>query len=333
MLQHGRLYKAHLILPILYLFIVLGVNYYLGFISFNFQVTSLAARDAATALIAPLLVAFAWWASYKTLYSSAFYLSFLLSHRRKKSRARLAETLRFTFFSQLLKALPYIFVCALLVSSGYVFSQGIADKITEQPKRVVLLLQAIPMWLTGLSLFSSNIIVLRFIKRHLQKHFRVRLFEMEEMMPLCKLVLHNVCLLSILLAIYSITFLFVEVPLTDAVLLSVISLLIVLLLFQPILEVHSVVAKRRSLALARINDSLKTEISPEKRVSETRRLVDDDTRLQFISDLLTVRTEIERAPSWPLTLPFTLKILVLILLPMLSWTGAGLMSQLIKVIL
>ena len=152
-------------------------------------------------------------------------------------------------------------------------------------------------------------------------------------MPLCKLVLHNFCLSSILLALYSITFLFVEVPVTDAVLLSVISLLIVLLLFQPIWEVHSVVAKRRSLALARINDSLKTEISPEKRVSETRRLVDDDTRLQFISDLLTVRTEMERAPSWPLTLPFTLKILVLILLPMLSWTGAGLMSQLIKVIL
>lgn len=152
-------------------------------------------------------------------------------------------------------------------------------------------------------------------------------------MPLCKLVLHNFCLTSILLAIYSVTFLFVDVPLTDAMLLSVISLLIVLLLLQPILEVHSVVSKRRSLTLARINESLKMETSPEMRVTETRRLVDDDTRLQFISDLLTVRTEVERAPSWPLTLPFTLKILVLILLPMLSWTGAGLMSQLIKVIL
>ncbi|OJF67676.1 hypothetical protein BK026_02110 [Alteromonas sp. V450] len=233
----------------------------------------------------------------------------------------------------MLKALPYIFVCALVVSIGYVFSQGIADKVTEQPKRVFLLLQAVPIWLAGLSLFSSNIIVLRFIKRHLQKHFRVRLFEMEEMMPLCKLVLHNFCLTSILLAIYSVTFLFVDVPLTDAMLLSVISLLIVLLLLQPILEVHSVVSKRRSLTLARINESLKMETSPEMRVTETRRLVDDDTRLQFISDLLTVRTEVERAPSWPLTLPFTLKILVLILLPMLSWTGAGLMSQLIKVIL
>lgn len=171
------------------------------------------------------------------------------------------------------------------------------------------------------------------IKRHLQKHFRIRLFEMEKLMPLCKLVLHNFCLTSILLAIYSVTFLFVDVPLTDAMLLSVISLLIVLLLLQPILEVHSVVSKRRSLTLARINESLKMETSPEMRVTETRRLVDDDTRLQFISDLLTVRTEVERAPSWPLTLPFTLKILVLILLPMLSWTGAGLMSQLIKVIL
>lgn len=116
-------------------------------------------------------------------------------------------------------------------------------------------------------------------------------------------------------------------------LLSVISFLIVLILFQPILEAHNVVDKRRSLTLARINDSLKIEMSPEKRFSVTRRLVDDDNRLQFISDLLTVRTEIERAPSWPLTLPFTLKILALILLPMLSWTGAGLVSQLIKVVL
>ena len=96
------------------------------------------------------------------------------------------------------------------------------------------------------------------------------------------------------------------------------------------LEVHRVVAQKRMLTLTRINDSLKIEISPEKRVSVTRRLVDNDSRLQFISDLLTVRTEIERAPSWPLTFPFTLKIFALILLPMLSWTGAGLVSQVIK---
>ncbi len=333
MFQHGRLYKPHYLLPALYLFIVLSMNFYLGFISLDYEATSLAARDAGTALTAPILVAFAWWASHQTLESSAIYLSFLLSHRRKKSRLRLVDTVRLTFISQQSKVLPYIVVIAVCVASGYVFSQGIADKVTEQPKRLFLLVQAIPMWISGLLLFTSNIIVLRFIKRHLEKHFRIRLFEMEKLMPLCKLVLHNFCLASVLLAIYSITFLFVEVPLTDAMLLSVISFLLVLLLLQPILEVHHVVAQKRSLALARINDSLKIEISPENRISATRRLVDNDGRLQFISDLLTVRTEIERAPSWPLTLPFTLKIFALILLPMLSWTGAGLVSQLIKAVL
>ena len=134
MLQHGRLYKAHLILPILYLFIVLGVNYYLGFISFDFQVTSLAARDAATALIAPLLVAFAWWASYKTLYSSAFYLSFLLSHRRKKSRVRLAETLRLTFLSQLFKAVPYILFVRFLFQAATYFPKVSPIKLQSSPK-------------------------------------------------------------------------------------------------------------------------------------------------------------------------------------------------------
>lgn len=330
MLQHGRLYKAHYLLPALYLLIVLSINFYLGFISFDYEATSLAARDAGTALTAPILVAFAWWATNKTLESSSVYLSFLLSHRRKKSRLRLVETIRNTFHAQRSKMLPYIVMTAVSFAGGYVFSQDIADNVTEHPARLFLLLQAIPMWISGLLLFTSNIIVLRFIKRHLQKHFRIRLFEMERMMPLCKLVLHNFCLGSILLAIYSLTFLFVEVPFTDALLLSVFSFLLVLLLFQPILEVHRVVAQKRMLTLTRINDSLKIEISPEKRVSATRRLVDNDSRLQFISDLLTVRTEIERAPSWPLTFPFTLKIFALILLPMLSWTGAGLVSQVIK---
>jgi len=320
-------------LHLLYLLIFLTANAALGFISFGLDPSSLAARDSAIALTAPFLVAFAWWAHRQTIDKSSVYLSFLLSHRRKRRRDKVEERIRVIISENLSKSSLPIFTVAIFLACSYVLSQDIADTLSDEPKRAFLVAQAIPMWTTGLFLFAANIAVLRFIKRHLRKHFRVRLFEVEHLRPLCMLVLYNFFIASVYLCIFAVSFVFITVPITDAFLLTVFSLTTLLVLFQPIFEVHNVVADKKVKALERINEVLKKETLEKNSKGSTRRLVDSDAKLQFISDLLTVRSEIESAPSWPLTLPFAIKVSFLVFLPLISWTGAGLVSQAIKQVL
>lgn len=320
-------------LYLVYLLTFLTANAALGFISFGLDPSSLAARDSATALTAPFLVAFAWWAHRQTVDKSSVYLSFLLSHRRKKRRDKVEERIRVIISENLRKSFFPVFALAVFLACFYILSQGIADTLGDEPKRTFLIAQAIPIWTTGLFLLAANVAVLRFIKRHLRKHFRVRLFEIEHLRPLCMLVLHNFFIASVYLCIFAVSFIFITVTTADVFLLTVFSLIILLVLFQPIFEVHNVVADKKSKALERINEVLKKETLETYSKSATRRLVDSDTKLQFISDLLTVRSEIEGAPSWPLTLPFAIKVSFLVFLPLLSWTGAGLVSQAIKQVL
>ncbi len=316
--------------PLLYAVIMLTINGLLGFISFSYSPESLAARDAGAAFVLPVLTAMAWWGYRFNVVKAAQYLAPVISHRRRNSVSRIQGWLIRLLVSRVEQVRWALVIAALVLSSAYLISQGITDTLAEQPVRIILLIQAFPLWLAVLHVLTANILTLKFLKKHLNEYFRVRLFEIERLRPVCHLVVTNFLVASLLITVYSLNALFITLPLTDALLMLVFSLVILMVLIQPVIEMSKIVGTRREMTLSRINDTLKIQLQNAAPNKDDRRLVDNTERLQFISDLLTVRKEISNAPVWPMNFPSTVKILVLMVLPLASWTGSGVVAQLMK---
>ena len=317
--------------PVFYGVLLLVINSLLGFISFSHPPDSMAARDAGAAFVVPVLTAMAWWGYRINVVKAARYLAAVISHRRRNSLARIQSWITRLLVSRVEQVRWALVMAALILSSAYLISQGITDTLSEQPIRIILLMQAFPLWLSILHVLTANVLTLKFLRKHLNQYFRVRLFEIERLRPVCHLVVTNFLVASLLLTIFGLNALFITLPLADALLMLVFSLVILLILIQPVIEMSKIVSARREMTLSRINDTLKVQLdtasAPQK---DDRRLVDNTERLQFISDLLTVRKEISNAPVWPMNFPSTIKILALMILPLVSWTGSGVVAQLMK---
>ena len=317
--------------PVLYGVTLLAINTLLGFISFSYPPDSLAARDAGAAFVLPILTAMAWWGYRIVVVKTSQYLAAVISHRRRNSLSRIQRWLVRLLVSRVDRVRWGLVLAALTLSLAYLISQGLTDTLKEEPTRIVLLLQAFPLWLSILHVLTANVFTLKFLRKHLNDYFRVRLFEIERLRPVCHMVVTNFLVASLLLTIFSLNALFITLPLIDALLMLVFSLVILLILIQPVIEMSKIVSVRRAMTLSRINDILKIQLNTSSAPqNDDRRLVDNSERLQFISDLLTVRKEISNAPVWPMNFPSTIKILALMMLPLLSWTGSGVVAQLMK---
>jgi hypothetical protein len=144
-------------------------------------------------------------------------------------------------------------------------------------------------------------------------------------------VIVNFLLSFLTISAYSINGLFVDIPDTDKYVVLTVCLVIAFFLLSPIYLIRKVIKKRKEMMLERINESLNEQILVNSDGSSYRRLVDNDIRLQFISDLLIVRKEVNQAPLWPMSVPFAVKMMLILMLPVLSWMGAGFVSQFLKV--
>ncbi|WP_414830496.1 hypothetical protein [Alteromonas sp. H39] len=334
MQKHMRNARELAAAPLFYGMILLSVNSLLGFISFSHPPDSLAARDAGAAFVIPILTAMAWWGYRINVVKASQYLAAVISHRRHDNLSRMEGWLVRIMVSRVEQLRWMLVIAALVLSTAYLVSQEITATLGDEPRRIILLVQAFPLWLSILHVLTANVLTLKFLRKHLNQYFRVRLFEIERLRPVCHLVVTNFLVASLLLTIFGLNALFITLPLADALLMLVFSLVILLILLQPVIEMSKIVSLRREMTLSRINDTLKIQLkgasAPQK---DDRRLVDNTARLQFISDLLTVRKEISNAPVWPMTFPSTIKIVVLMVLPVVSWTGSGVVAQLMKQIM
>jgi hypothetical protein len=189
----------------------------------------------------------------------------------------------------------------------------------------------LPLWFCLINFIMALMVVFQLLKIYTTKYLRVRLFEIEELSPLCNVVMVNLLLSFLIISTYAINGLFIDIPNTDKYLVLMGCLVLAFFLLSPMFLIRKVIRKRKEMMLERINQSLNEQMLANTDENSYRRLVDDETRLQFISDLLIVRKEINQAPLWPMRLPFTIKIVLILMLPILSWLGAGLVSQLLKV--
>jgi hypothetical protein len=99
------------------------------------------------------------------------------------------------------------------------------------------------------------------------------------------------------------------------------------LLFFPIVKVKHIVSQRKRLALERIRDALKSATQSDERLK--RRLTDSPKRLEEINNLVGVREEIARTKEWPISLPVGIRVVLVVLIPPISWVSASLVDWIV----
>jgi hypothetical protein len=99
------------------------------------------------------------------------------------------------------------------------------------------------------------------------------------------------------------------------------------LLFFPIFKVRRIVSHRKQLALERIRDALKSATQSDELLK--RRLTDSPKRLEEINNLVGVREEITRTKEWPISMPVGIRVVLVVLIPPISWISASIVDWLV----
>ncbi|WP_395343169.1 hypothetical protein PN836_002795 [Ningiella sp. W23] len=197
--------------------------------------------------------------------------------------------------------------------------------------RYLLFAQAIPIWTSILYILFTMILLFQILTKHIKRYLRVRLFEIELLKPLSEIIFTNFFVAISIIAVYPLNALVYDLPFIELVLMFVFSCLTLALLCYPVIVTRQTLLIRKEQMLERLNHSLSEQMSTTSALSNNRRLVDDDSRVKFISDLLLVRKEIGNTGITAIDLPFSFKLSLLMLIPLVSWVGAALVSQLLKV--
>lgn len=324
-------------LPLAYLLVVLVVNVLFDTVTLEHPRDSIMARDAAAALTLPFLTMLLWWGRRVSMLSAASSLAHIVSHRRQREALRLSGVLLGTLVVSLRRRQHIPILASLFLFAGYVYAEDLyrgfeSLAILNKFGRLALLLQGWGLWYCLLNFVTSLVIQFLMIKQYLNRYLRVRLFEIEELSPACNIVIVNFCIAVFALCCYPLHAIFIDIPDTDQYVLLVLSVIIAVLLLAPVFFIRNIVARHKALTLERINAALSEHTLHNSSAVSNRRLVDNEGRLQVIADLLVVRKEIDNAPLWPMNMPFAFKMVILLSLPMLSWMGAGIVSQLLKLI-
>jgi hypothetical protein len=300
--------------------------------SFDFPRDSIEARDAGAAVVLPILTTLCFVGQGFLVRVFTQNMSVLIAHRRGRTLEQVSIYLKHIILTNVKRALPFIFGIMLFVVAVYFSSQGLILADTGNQYRYILLLQALPLWISILCFAYTVLVIYMLMHRHIAKNLRVRLFEIEKMQPLSNIVLASFSVASALVSVYAMQVVVINIPLADIILISTALMLTLGLLIWPLVVVRAKLYESRENTVDRLNESLNIQLQRQPETKSTRRLVDDNIRMQFISDLLLVRKEVAETSLFPINLPFTSKLVMLMLLPFVSWVGAALVSQMLKVV-
>lgn len=194
-------------------------------------------------------------------------------------------------------------------------------------KRLPLSLQAIYFFVAVILLITSLVRITALLTRFATRDLRIELFYIEELVPLADAVLWNTISISAALALSPIFWLGRTIPALDISLVMAVLMATLYLLFFPILKVKKIVSQRKRLALERIRGALKAATQSDELLK--RRLTDSPKRLEEINNLVGVREEITRTKEWPISLPVGIRVVLVVLIPPISWISASLVDWIV----
>ena len=199
--------------------------------------------------------------------------------------------------------------------------------VLDNLKRTPLIIQSVYFWIAVILVISSLVRITLLLTKYATRDLRIELFHIEELMPLADSVLWNTVSVSVALTLSPIFWLGREIPALDVSLILTVLLVTLYLLLFPIFRVRQIVSKRKKLALERIRDAFKSATKSDDMAK--RRLTDSAKRLEEINNLVGVRKEITRTKEWPISLPVGVRLVLIVLVPPVSWVGASLVDWLV----
>jgi len=285
--------------------------------------------ETQTALVIPIIAAFSWWGIRVGISLIETCLSQMITFAHKHHYDNTKQWLHVHIEKSIQKATPLVFFASFVVVTYYGLVNDVVRNFLDLDTRIVLFFQAWVAWFLFFKLLLVVYLGQKLIAQHLQKKRRIRIFEVEQFTHVCQLMIVNFFIPSTLITLTGLIAFFLHSSPIDMYVAALALLIVLTFTLYPAYLIRKVLGQQREKTLTRINETLNIQME-SKHLNDKRRLVDDFERLQFVSDLLAIRKEVNGISLWPINLPFTVQIAILAFIPILSWTGAGIVSQVLK---
>lgn len=213
------------------------------------------------------------------------------------------------------------------VASIYMYSEGLLA-FDLSPLRLFLNVLAIAFWILCVFSTLQVIYVTRFVINNFLNRKNIDLFSIKKLIPISDLVITNTVLSSLCLALIPLFWVGQVIPTIDKFIVAGVFLMLCWFLFWPVLRVQKTISAKKSMAIERINESVKLLFDDSH--EDKRRLTDDPERLRQLSALISAKREIANASEWPINLPQSLKGLLFSLSIPLSWVAGSLIETFIS---
>lgn len=308
-------WPLHFVLSISVGSLMIIVAYITG--AFESTEDELALRIFNGAIAMPVFIVYGWiciaWLQYKTRHC---FEQLIGEHLPESAFGECDRFLSRTLSANLVRAVLLGFLTMFL----YLYSEDLFAENLE-PALLLMNIYAVPFWAVVFLLTMQLYATTGFVIQRFLSHEKIDLFGLKKIQPISDLVIANTFVATFALALIPLFWMGRSVPDIDKVIIVVAFIIITFYLFLPVLQVQTVIARKKRLAISRINQSF-LGLFDSKQV-QNRRLVDDPIRLRKLSSLISAKQEISGSSEWLLTLPQSIKSVVISASIPASWAAAS----------
>lgn len=309
-----------------FLYAILGVtgSYLLGAFDTPNPEDAKLAKEFNAGFALPIFTGLLWFINATMLQRAYFCLdNFMQNNLDKVYSVDVVNMLRIRFKINLKISV------GLGVASGitYMLFEGVLATDLRMVA-IYLNLMAIPFWVLTFLFMLQLFYVTRYVIKHFLSVEKIDLFGIKKLTPISDLVISNTVLSAISLAFVPLFWIGREIPQLDKLIVATVFILFALFLFWPVVRVQRIIARKKRLAISRINQSF--HLLFDRKIGENRRLTDDPERLRKLSALISAKQEISEVSEWPIDLPQSIKgILICFSIPF-SWIAGSLVETLVS---
>ncbi len=217
-----------------------------------------------------------------------------------------------------------------MVTVFYLLSEGLLS-FDAEPLSWYLSVLGLIFWRYAICTLFCLLFVTRFALLHFLNERLIDLFGIEKFKHLSDLVISNAIVSALSLSLIPIFWLGTNVPIIDKVIVSCVFVALTYFLYLPVHKVQRCIAKKKSLAILRINDSIKALFLLNEQ--HKRRLTDDPVRLRKLSSLINSKQQISAVSEWAIDIPQGMKTIAIVFSVPLSWVIGALVDKYLQEII
>lgn len=222
------------------------------------------------------------------------------------------------------KGRKYSWIGGGMLTGVYLLSEGLLS-LESEPLSWYLSVVGLFFWRYVIYTLFCLLFLTRFVLNHFLNEGLIDLFGIEKFQHLSDLVITNAIISAMSLSLIPIFWLGTTVPVIDRVIVSCVFFVLIYFLFLPVHKVQRIIAKKKALAIVRINDTIKQLFLLNE--EHKRRLTDDPVRLRKLSSLINSKQQISNVSEWAIDIPQGMKTIAIVFSVPLSWVIGALVDE------